>query len=187
MRDAAAFRRCCAKARFPVGTLCALRAGMGALERTHERYEDAGCGRRLPVRGGAVCVFAPLENAHACHCRMCQRAVGGAFVLLAGGKKENFAWTKGAPGFFRSSNVATRGFCQACGTPLSFAYDMANARIYVTIGSLDAPGEAGIMTHYGVESRLPWVRFCEGVPEEKTGAASEEAAAFVANIESRQA
>ncbi len=148
---------------------------------------------RTPVaEGGCQCgavrygFFAPLENAHACHCRMCQRAVGGAFALLAGGKKENFAWIKGAPAFFRSSNVAARGFCRECGTPLSFAYDMENARIYVTIGSLDAPGAAAIVMQCGVESRLPWVRFCEGVKEEETGAGSEEAAAFVAGIKSRQ-
>lgn len=148
---------------------------------------------KTPVaEGGCQCgavryaFYAPLENAHACHCRMCQRAVGGAFALLAGGKKENFAWTKAPPAFFRSSNLAARGFCSACGTPLSFAYDMETARIYVTIGSLDAPDAAPIAMQYGVESRLSWVRFCEGVAEEETGAGSEEAAAFVARIESRQ-
>jgi len=148
---------------------------------------------KAPVaEGGCQCgavrfaFYAPLENAHACHCRMCQRAVGGAFALLAGGKKENFAWTKGAPAFYASSNVAKRGYCRDCGTPLSFAYDMPEARTYVTIGALDDPGAAPILMQYGVESRWSWVRFCEDVPEEETGAASEEAAAFVAKIKSNQ-
>ncbi len=148
---------------------------------------------KAPVaEGGCQCgavryaFAAPLENPHACHCRMCQRAVGGAFALLAGGKKENFAWTKGEAAFYASSNMAKRGYCRDCGTPLTFAYDMPEARIYVTIGSLDAPAAAPIIMQYGVESRVPWVRFCEGVAEEETGAASPEAQAFVAKIKSNQ-
>ena len=148
---------------------------------------------KAPVaEGGCQCgairyaFYAPLENAHACHCRMCQRAVGGAFALLAGGKKENFAWTKGEAAFYESSNVAKRAYCRDCGTPLTFAYDMPEARIYVTIGSLDAPEAAPILKQYGVESRLPWVQFCESAPGEETGAASPDAQAFVATIKSNQ-
>ncbi|MBX3511640.1 MAG: GFA family protein [Hyphomonadaceae bacterium] len=148
---------------------------------------------KAPVaEGGCQCgavryaFYAPLENSHACHCRMCQRAVGGAFALLAGGKKENFAWTKGAPAFFASSNLAHRGFCAACGTPLSFAYDMPEARIYVTSGSLDAPEGAPIVIQYGVESRWSWIRFCEDVSGEETGAASPQAAEFFAGMKSNQ-
>ncbi|HRK65092.1 MAG TPA: GFA family protein, partial [Terricaulis sp.] len=118
---------------------------------------------KAPVaEGGCQCgavryaFYAPLENAHACHCRMCQRAVGGAFALLAGGKKENFAWTKGEAAFYESSNVAKRAYCRDCGTPLTFAYDMPEARIYVTIGSLHSPEGAPLLKQYGVDSRLPW-------------------------------
>ncbi|MCR6643258.1 MAG: GFA family protein [Terricaulis sp.] len=152
----------------------------------HERSQNASCGRRLPVRGGALCVLraagkrARLPLPHV-------SARGGRGVRAAGWRQEReFRLDKSRAGFFRSSNLAARGFCSACGTPLSFAYDMETARIYVTIGSLDAPDAAPIVMQYGVESRLSWVRFCEGVAEEETGAGSEEAAAFVARIESRQ-
>jgi len=147
---------------------------------------------KAPVaEGGCQCgavryaFYAPLENPHACHCRMCQRAVGGAFALLAGGKKANFAWTKGAPAFFESSNLAKRGYCRDCGTPLSFAYDLEGARTYVTIGSLDKPDEAAINVQYGAESKLSWVRFCEEAPSEKTGE-DPKAAAFFATMTSKQ-
>ncbi len=140
---------------------------------------------KAPVaEGGCQCgavryaFYAPLENAHACHCRMCQRAVGGAFALLAGGKKSNFAWTKGEPAFFESSNLAKRGFCRACGTPLSFAYHLPEARTYVTIGSLDDAEGAPIIKQYGIESRLSWVRFCEDAPSERTGEDPSAAAFF---------
>ena len=141
--------------------------------------------------GGCQCgairyaFYAPLENAHVCHCRMCQRASGGVFAALAGGKPENFAWTRGTPACFASSNLAKRAFCDKCGTPLSFKYDSPTARMYTTIGSLDHPEKVELVKQYGVESRLPWVKFCEAVPEEIT-AASAQAQEFLAAMKSNQ-
>ena len=93
---------------------------------------------------------APLEKIHLCHCRMCQRAVGNVFAALAGVPKERFEWTRGTPGQFASSSLATRGFCPACGTPLFFSYN-DSPRIYVTIGSLDNPTVAVPEKQYGIE------------------------------------
>lgn len=131
---------------------------------------------RKPVaEGGCQCgavryaFYAPLENSHVCHCRMCQRATGGVFAALAGTAPENFAWTRGMPGYFASSNLAQRAFCAACGTPLSFKYDTPTARMYTTIGSLDHPESAPIVKQFGIESRLSWVKFCDDVPAERTG------------------
>lgn len=126
-----------------------------------------------------------VEKPHVCHCRMCQRATGGVFAALAGCAKANLEWTKGKPAFFASSNLATRGFCRDCGTPLTFTYNLPEARIYVTIGSLDEPERAAIETQFGVESRLSWVKFCDGVEELKTGQVpgGEE---FFANMKSNQ-
>ena len=90
-----------------------------------------------------------VEKPHVCHCRMCQKATGGVFAALAGCSKANLEWTKGEPAFFASSNLAKRGFCRDCGTPLTFAYDTPEARIYVTIGSMDDPELAGIEIQYG--------------------------------------
>ena len=131
---------------------------------------------RGPVAvGGCQCgairyaFYAPLENAHVCHCRMCQRATGGVFASLAGGAPDNFAWTRGTPKFFASSNLARRGYCADCGTPLSFKYELPASRLYVTIGSLDRPQDVTLVKQFGIESRLPWVKFCEQVPAERTG------------------
>ena len=101
---------------------------------------------------------------------MCQRATGGVFAVLAGGSPDNFAWTRGTPAFFASSNLAQRAFCGKCGTPLSFKYDQPAARMYVTIGSLDHPENIELVKQYGIESRWPWVKFCEDVPAEPTAA-----------------
>jgi hypothetical protein len=116
---------------------------------------------------------------------MCQRATGGVFAALAGGKPENFAWTHGTPSFFASSNLARRAFCEKCGTPLTFKYDTPEARMYTTIGSLDHPEHVVLVKQYGIESRIPWVKFCEGVPEERTGE-SAQAQEFLARMRIQQ-
>jgi hypothetical protein len=148
---------------------------------------------KTPVAtGGCQCgkvryaLYVAPENSHVCHCRMCQRATGGLFAALAGAPKAAFAWTKGEPAFFESSNLAKRGYCRDCGTPLSFTYNLPEARFYVTIGSLDDPDAAPIIKQYGIESRLSWVKFCEGVAAENTGEGPK-AAAFFAKMQGHQA
>jgi hypothetical protein len=146
----------------------------------------------MAITGGCQCGavryvmdVAAVEKPHVCHCRMCQRATGGLFAALAGCGKDRLTWTKGEPAFFRSSNLAMRGFCRDCGTPLSFSYVDPKARFYVTIGSLDEPETAAIEIQYGVESKLSWVRFCEDVPGEITGG-TPEAAQFFAGMTNNQ-
>jgi hypothetical protein len=147
---------------------------------------------RTPVAtGGCQCgavryaFYAPLENAHVCHCRMCQRATGGVFAALAGTAPDKFAWTRGTPSYYASSSLAKRAFCEKCGTPLSFKYDTPTARMYTTIGSLDQPELAPIVKQFGIEGRLPWVKFCEDVPGERT-AESAAAQEFLAGMKIHQ-
>jgi hypothetical protein len=147
--------------------------------------------RTPQATGGCQCgairyaLYVAPENTHVCHCRMCQRATGGLFAALTGAPKSAFEWTRGSPSFFASSNRATRGFCAACGTPLSFAYELPEARMYVTIGSLDHPEALSLVKQYGIESRIPWVEFCQSVPSEVTGIAPA-ATNYLATMISRQ-
>lgn len=147
---------------------------------------------KTPVAtGGCQCgavryaLYVAPENSHVCHCRMCQKASGNVFAALAGAPKDQIAWTKGAPTFFASSNLATRGFCRECGTPLSFSYNEPKARFYVTIGSMDDPEQAPIIKQFGVESQISWVKFCEEAPSEKTGE-DPAAASFFAGMKNNQ-
>jgi hypothetical protein len=109
---------------------------------------------------------APVSSV--CHCRMCQKAVGGPFAALAKVPTSRFAWTRGTPASYRSSSAAERHFCAICGTPLTFHYLVGDA-IEVTTGSLDTPALAPITSNFGVESRLPWIdRLMPGALPEKT-------------------
>jgi hypothetical protein len=130
--------------------------------------------RPAHLTGGCQCgavryaLYAPPKGAHLCHCRMCQKAVGGPFAALAPVRLRDFAWTRGQPATFPSSSVAARDFCPACGTPLTFRY-LKKEWIDVTIGSLDRPNEVPPTRHYGIESRLVWLDALDALPKTITG------------------
>ncbi|HEX4196657.1 MAG TPA: GFA family protein [Caulobacteraceae bacterium] len=116
--------------------------------------------------GGCQCgavrfaVDAPLGRASICHCRMCQKAGGGVFgAFVSGG---NLRWTRGAPAHFQSSNKVARGFCAACGTPLTFEW---NARtIQLAIGAFDEPARIPPAIQLDSPSRMPWFADLHGLP-----------------------
>lgn len=100
---------------------------------------------------------------------MCQKAVGGPFVVLAAVAGPEVTWTRGAPARFRSSDVAERLFCSACGTPLAFA-DRKDGGLELTVGSLDNPIDAAPSSAAGTESYLPWIERVPGLPARSTDA-----------------
>ncbi len=129
---------------------------------------------RAPThRGGCQCgkvryaLFGPISNPHICHCRMCQKAFGSFFAPLVSVDMGDFQWTRGEPAFFASSELVERGFCSACGTPLSFRY-LDQPRINVSIGSLDDPASVRPENQYGTESRMPWFDELSGLPGSRT-------------------
>ena len=73
-----------------------------------------------------------------CHCRMCQKAGGAPFMVFAPVPAVDFEITHGALSLFQSSSIAERGFCKACGTPLTYR-DVQRDRVSVSVGSLDDP------------------------------------------------
>jgi hypothetical protein len=130
-------------------------------------------GTKAVHTGGCQCgavryaLLAEPTGGSICHCRMCQKALGNLFAPYTGVRRRDFAWTRGTPGLFRSSNLVERGFCRDCGTPLTFAYVEAD-RISVTIGSLDRPEAAAIAEQFGIESRLPAFATLHLLPESTT-------------------
>ena len=97
-----------------------------------------------------------LGGASICHCRMCQKAFGGFFGPLVSGY--GVVWTRGAPSYFESSNLFRRGFCQRCGTPLS--YELINRRpddaVELAIGAFDDPRVATPIAQVNLNDRLPF-------------------------------
>lgn len=106
---------------------------------------------------------APRRVNH-CHCRMCRVGSGAPVVTWVAFDRAKFQWTKGAPTLRRSSDIAVRGFCGACGTALLWEGNYASDRVDVTAGSLDRPETIVPQEHLWTESALPWFHVTDDLP-----------------------
>ena len=118
--------------------------------------------------GGCQCgavrfrVTGELGRATICHCRMCQKAFGGFYGPLISVKVADLVWTRGEPTRFDSSNKVKRGFCQACGTPLTFEW--SPKVIELAIGAFDDPTPHRPVLQMAVEAAMPWIADLPGLP-----------------------
>jgi len=155
------------------------REGFVRLARQHFTCELAPSPLAPPAdasahEGGCLCgavryrvSSAPLEVTH-CHCSLCRRSSGAAFVTWAVFPAAAFAFTAGEPRARRSSAGATRAFCGDCGTPLAFREDAQPERIDVTAGSLDRPAAVTPRDHTFTADMVPWLRLADGLPRHPT-------------------
>jgi hypothetical protein len=88
-------------------------------------------------------------------------------MAFAGARQEHLIFTRGAPAAYRSSEIAERGFCAVCGTPLTYRL-IGRDHISVTIGSLDSPADVAPAEQIGVESALPWLAGLAALPASRT-------------------
>jgi hypothetical protein len=135
--------------------------------------------KKTPVMtGGCQCgavryaVYAEPYGHHICHCRMCQKAFGGFFAPLVNVRNEDFEVTRGEIATFNSSQDVPRGFCAACGTPLTVFTDGSD-HLNVSIGSFDEPYRLKPKIQMGIESRMPWFADLPTLPEHTTEALAE--------------
>jgi hypothetical protein len=125
------------------------------------------------LTGGCQCgavrfaISATPTKVSICHCRMCQKATAAPFASFAEIEHGDFAWTRGKPSAFRSSSLAERDFCAACGTPLSFRR-IDGPKIEILTGAFDRPDRLAPTRQYGTESRLGWVVTIANLPSQTT-------------------
>lgn len=125
------------------------------------------------LTGGCQCgavryeLSAMSPRGSVCHCRMCQKASGQPFMALAPVGDAQLRWTHGSPEIFKSSNLAERGFCKACGTPLTYRF-VGSGEISVAMGSLDDPEAIRPDIQYGIEGKVSWVDTIAGLPAQST-------------------
>lgn len=122
-------------------------------------------------KGGCQCgavrftVEGALSDASVCHCRMCQKAFGNLFAPLVSIGQASLRWTKAEPARFRSSSHVERGFCPACGTPLTYE---APDGVALAIGAFDDPAAIVPTIQFGVEGKLPYADSLPTLPMRDT-------------------
>ena len=112
------------------------------------------------MTGGCQCrrirfqVAVANDEAYLCHCNFCRRASGGVAMAFVNVARADVTWLTVAPDQYRSSPIATRPFCSACGTPLGFQY-LDSDTMDLTVGAFDDPGFFRPTSHFSIETMLP--------------------------------
>ena len=113
-----------------------------------ERTGGCQCGAvRFRIKG-------QLGRPSICHCRMCQKAFGGFFGPLVTAPAGGVEWTRNEPNYFQSSVNIARGFCSACGTPLTYRHP---GGLEIAIGAFDDRSDLAPQIQVNYAARLAWV------------------------------
>ena len=103
-----------------------------------------------------------------CHCTMCQRASGAAFVTWVGLDESHCRIDdpNGVLRWYQSSDLAERGFCAHCGSSLFFRSGRWPGELHVALACFDGPVDRAPQAHVFWDTHVVWVRLApdDGLP-----------------------
>jgi len=122
---------------------------------------------------GAVrfCITLPTLFCAHCHCSMCRRPHGAAFVTWTAVPPERFEIVAGQAALqtFNSSELGRRQFCRHCGTQLFCWHEHADGHgpkvMDVTLASLHGPIDRAPEMHVFFDSRAAWTKVHDDLPK----------------------
>jgi hypothetical protein len=86
---------------------------------------------------------------------MCQKSLGSPFGAALILKKDQVRFVSGSPVWYGSSDLAQRGFCGRCGSPV--AYQRLDTDDFVIwVGTLDDPDRFEPRNHWWTQTRIAW-------------------------------
>ena len=127
-------------------------------------------GLQKPITGGCLCGTVRYEATQApfdagyCHCDMCKKNLGGLFGAWVFFNNADFRYVAGEPQWYRSSETVRRGFCAACGSPITYMPDGVDFTT-IWIGTLDAPEQFEPKGHWHTESKISWADIHPDLPD----------------------
>ena len=127
----------------------------------------------MTIRGSCLCggiryeITGPLGRVGHCHCSMCRKSHGAAFVTWAIVTPGQFRWTAGEELLhaYQSSPDRARCFCSRCGSPLVSTW--RGTVTEVALATVD--GDPGVRPgeHIFTQSRACWYEIADGLPQHR--------------------
>ncbi len=116
-------------------------------------------------RGSCLCQKLSFEYdgpslwcAH-CHCTLCRRSHGSAFITWVGVDEKRFRLIgESTLQWFESSPGAKRGFCGRCGSSVFFVADRWPGEIHITRASIAGEIDLSPKLHVFWENHVDWVQ-----------------------------
>ena len=124
------------------------------------------------VQGGCLCgavrfdIRPPTQVSAHCHCSMCRRAHGAAFVTWVRLPKEQLTIVAAEDKLlrYRSSPPATRSFCAVCGSSLFFESEDSPETVDVAFANIDGPIDRNPQLHVFFDDRVDWIQVGDDLP-----------------------
>lgn len=123
------------------------------------------------IKGSCLCkavtyeIAGPFKMVGNCHCSLCRKAHGAAFVTWGIIGPEQFRWLCGEEAVhgFESSAGVERCFCRQCGSSLVVRH--AGRVGEVALSTVD--GDPGMQPgeHIFVGSKAPWFHIADQLPQ----------------------
>jgi hypothetical protein len=124
------------------------------------------------VEGACLCgavrfeVTLPTMFCGHCHCTMCQRNHGAAFVTWLAVDRSQLELTDGGSELIRyeSSEHGARSFCPRCGTSLFCENDAHPDRVDIPLANMNGPIDRAPQVHVHVDSQADWHAIVDSLP-----------------------
>ena len=122
----------------------------------------------MPKTGSCLCggikytITGPMRDVHACHCRQCRKTSGNFVAATRVAKADLTFECQDTLTWYRSSDVAERGFCNTCGGNL-FWRRLESETISIMAGTLDPPTGLKITQHIFVADKSDFYELFDDV------------------------
>jgi len=112
-------------------------------------------------------VDAELVDLCHCHCSICRKLHGAAFVTWGGVARNKFSYTSGENEIrkYAFSNKADSIFCDTCGSRLLVDFKPEADMLYITLGTVDGDVDYPLGFHQFVGSKAPWFEITDDLPQ----------------------
>jgi hypothetical protein len=134
---------------------------------------SAEASKPTTVRGACLCgavqfeVDLPTRFCVHCHCSMCQRNHGAAFVTWFAAPRSQFRLIQGESALtrYQSSDKGSRSFCSRCGSSLFCDNEREAEIIDITLASMSHPTGITPQAHIYFDSHADWVNVVDELPK----------------------
>ncbi|MFZ5723802.1 MAG: GFA family protein [Pseudomonadota bacterium] len=124
------------------------------------------------ITGGCLCngvryeYDGTIEEISMCHCSMCRKAQGSAYVAVSPVDATRFRIVQGAGLLkeFRAVPHKARVFCSNCGSPIYSARDDLPGIRRLRIGTVETPFRCANAYHIYTGSKAEWEVLADNLP-----------------------
>lgn len=105
-----------------------------------------------------------LWHAH-CHCTMCRRVHGAAFVTWFGVAEGQYTLDQRDVIWYQSSPEAERGRCRHCASQLFFRSTVWPGELHIASASLTTPIDIKPQAHVYYADKVDWLEINDALPK----------------------